>query len=165
MDLMFEGYGRYVDDYFVISLDKDKIVNSISIAKDYLKDNLEITLHPKKIYIQPSYYGVKFTGGVVKDERTYISNTILSNICMRIVELNKNFDIQGVINSLNSYWGFLKQHRTYTIKYNLVRILDNNFFNFIDYNSKKFKWKGYFDEYKTLIIKLNKYVRNKNQKN
>jgi hypothetical protein len=51
-ELKCKYYGRYVDDFIIVHKDKDYLVKLISIINSYLKENLKLTLHPKKIYLQ-----------------------------------------------------------------------------------------------------------------
>ena len=62
MSATYEGYGRYVDDFYVIDKDKEKILDGISVASAILKRGLGITLHPRKMYLQHYSKGVKFIG-------------------------------------------------------------------------------------------------------
>ena len=43
MNTRFEGYGRYVDDFYVISRDKREILSAIAGMKQWLKEHLGIT--------------------------------------------------------------------------------------------------------------------------
>lgn len=116
-DLMtknFICYGRYVDDFYIID-NKDRILNSINSIKDYLYNNLRITLHPDKIYIQHYTKGIKFTGMVVKKDRTYIGNATRSNFILKLKHFNYK-NINHFISSVNSYLGYCNHHRSYNIK-------------------------------------------------
>ena len=44
------GYGRYVDDFYVISTDKSLLLQMINPIKEYLLTK-KIKLHPQKINI------------------------------------------------------------------------------------------------------------------
>ena len=45
-------YGRYVDDFIIIHKNKDYVKSLVPIIRKYLKNELNLTLHPKKIYLQ-----------------------------------------------------------------------------------------------------------------
>lgn len=68
----FTYYGRYVDDFFVFSNKKNDLLCILPIIKKALKISLNITLHPKKIYIQHYTKGFKFIGAIIKPNREYI---------------------------------------------------------------------------------------------
>lgn len=45
-------YGRYVDDFIIGHPDKEFLKSLIPIISSFLLSNLQLTLHPKKIYMQ-----------------------------------------------------------------------------------------------------------------
>lgn len=121
----FGWYGRYVDDFYVLARDKKDILSAIPDMRKFLKEKVGVKLHPDKVYIQHYTKGCKFTGSVVKRERTYIGNTTVANIRKRISELNEWAEggrepcleeIEHFACCINSYFGFLKHHKTYAIK-------------------------------------------------
>lgn len=143
----FTYYGRYVDDFYIICRDKERIVNSVRQITNYLKYNLGITLHPKKIYIQHYSKGVKFIGAVVKRDRMYVANTTVSNVykCIHRYNNTEDGDYVAFIQSLNSYFGFLKHYCTYHIKRRICKLIDE-------------KWDKYFvvsDDYTMFKINTN----------
>lgn len=127
---MFIYYGRYVDDFFIISKDKDKILNAISYIKTKLHNNLNITLHPNKIYIQHYKKGVLFTGAVIKGKLLYTSNRTVCNFIKSIHKFNNLSEntnryteryINEFLSSINSYCGFLMHYDTYAIRRKLFK--------------------------------------------
>lgn len=139
----FMFYGRYVDDFFIISNDKEKIVSFISKMQKYLNDNLKVKLHQDKIYIQHYKKGVKFIGSIVKGNRMYISNSTVSNAYIMIHNNNKHINAENVehfVQSLNSYWGFLKHYRTFNIKNKLLKLINKDWFEYLSYNKKENKF-------------------------
>jgi hypothetical protein len=126
-------YGRYVDDMVIVHEDKEYLKSIISPIRKYLKDNLLLELHPKKIYLQSTEHGVSFLGAFIKHHRKYILNKTKGNFYKKIQEWNgllikdevgfvdkykRNF-----ISSTNSYLGMLGQHNTYKLR---ERILTQN---------------------------------------
>ena len=65
--LGYKHYGRYVDDFFlIITADEyQKAKRDIAKIEKFLKDNLYLTLHPKKRYFQSVDKGVAFLGAVI----------------------------------------------------------------------------------------------------
>ena len=113
-------YGRYVDDVFFVFKEKERLLESIPILKEYIKKVLHLDFHDDKIYIQNYKKGIKFVGGVVKQGRTYISNRTKENF-LRMVRgyVNKKvttYNINEFIQRFNSYLGFLKHTAGYNIK-------------------------------------------------
>ncbi|MBQ7074979.1 RNA-directed DNA polymerase [bacterium] len=59
-ELGIKYYGRYVDDFVLIHREKEVLKNLIPQMRNYLQQQLHLTLHPKKIYLQPVQHGVQF---------------------------------------------------------------------------------------------------------
>lgn len=160
----FKYYGRYVDDFFIVTRDKQEMISYIKDMRDYLWNNLQIRLHPDKVYIQHYTKGVKFIGSVVKKDRLYIANTTISNIYNCIRHLNESIDKDALyhfVSSLNSYFGFLKHHLTYAIKYRILKTIDKQWKEYmkVSLNLSKFSVNAEYD--KLIIIKnkiLNKEI-------
>ncbi len=124
-----EYYGRYVDDFVVVHTDKKFLLDLIPKIKSYLKDNLLLTLHPKKIYLQHYSKGVKFIGAVAKPDRTYVANRTKGNFYEKLTSFNKliHEDKNNAINNaehfvatVNSYLGFMIHYSTYKIRRKLI---------------------------------------------
>lgn len=65
--LGYSHYGRYVDDFFIIvpMSQRNQLLRDIEVIRQYLHDELKLTLHPKKQYKQPVSRGVSFIGAIV----------------------------------------------------------------------------------------------------
>ena len=59
-------YGRYVDDFVIIHPNKEYLKRLIPLLTSSLSTNLQLTLHPKKQYLQHYTKGVRFLGAVIK---------------------------------------------------------------------------------------------------
>lgn len=68
-ELGLKYYGRYVDDFFVVHESKEHLKELVSKIRKFLEDNLKLTLHPKKIYLQQAVKGVLFLGAFLKPHR------------------------------------------------------------------------------------------------
>ncbi|MGL5919144.1 MAG: reverse transcriptase/maturase family protein, partial [Bacteroidales bacterium] len=64
--LKIKHYGRYVDDFFLVHSSKEVLKDLIPRINEYLKCNLKLTLHPKKIYLQRAEHGIPYLGAVIK---------------------------------------------------------------------------------------------------
>lgn len=127
----FNGYGRYVDDFYIIDVDKQKIIDSIQYISKYLKTYREVTLHPHKQYIQHYSKGCKFIGSMVKMNRMYVGNYTVGRFYTKIkyfntmMEKDNNWldDIdnkKSFLSSINCYLGFARQYNSYKIKYKIL---------------------------------------------
>lgn len=117
-ELKFKHYGRYVDDFCIIDTDKERLKWAILKISAYLENELRITLHPKKIYLQPYENGVLFTGAYIKRHRTYASNRVKGNMGKRLNELKKEKepDLSALRATLNSYLGVMKHYKSFYIR-------------------------------------------------
>ena len=114
-DCGFKYVGRYVDDFYVISTDKQKLLNSVPRIREKLA-TIGLTLHPRKFYIQHYTKGVEFTGSVVKRDRVYTCNRNLKNFVMAVRRLNAAQtvpEMEHCVSSINSYLGLLRHNNEY----------------------------------------------------
>ncbi|MDD3793413.1 MAG: reverse transcriptase domain-containing protein [Candidatus Gracilibacteria bacterium] len=140
-ELKIKYYGRYVDDFVIIHKDKNYLKEVIKKINKYLKYNLLLNLHPKKIYLQDYTKGVLFLGVFIKPYRTYIRKRSIGYFYKKIEVLNKrleNNDLkidsklkQDFLSIINSYLGFLKHHKSYKKrKHLLLNQVSASFWNY-----------------------------------
>ena len=67
-------YGRYVDDAYIVSADREYLNNLIPEISSFLKEELGLKVHPYKTRIFDVYHGVEFLGAYIKPFRTYTSS-------------------------------------------------------------------------------------------
>lgn len=136
----FGYYGRYVDDFFVLADSSKEISGFIPQMASYLKDNLHVTLHQDKVYIQDTRNGVSFIGGVVRNHRMYVSNRTVSNVHKAMNRMNRQITSENAekfMQTMNSYFGFMKHYRSYRIKKRILKKIDTKWWKFIIYNKKR----------------------------
>ena len=105
--LGFRFYGRYVDDFYLVDADKEHLLNAIGKIRTFLREELCLTLHPRKVYLQPVCRGVKFLGAVLYPECRYPSSRTLSRYRYSLVEsLPSEKDLYRRKAVLDSYKGY-----------------------------------------------------------
>ena len=117
-ELGFKFHGRYVDDFYVIDTDKQKILAAMPKIRQYLAD-IGIRLHPDKFYLQHYSKGVRFVGSIVKFDRTYILNRTVEGLkrAVHMIGDSKTLTQLGRnVASANSYLGFMRHNTTYAIR-------------------------------------------------
>jgi len=142
-------YGRYVDDVVILHQNIEYLKSIIPLAKQYLRNELSLKLHPKKIYLQHFSKGVPFLGTVIKPYRIYIRNRIKGNFYQKIQYWN---DFLGerqarfgkketsiFLSGMNSYLGMMKHYNTYKLrKKMLIQNLSTHLWDYFyiskDYN-------------------------------
>jgi hypothetical protein len=138
---LFDGfYGRYVDDFYGLSLNKDTLLNASDIMRKKLSE-IGLILHPNKFYLQPIRHGCDFVGKMLKYDRIYTRNSTLANIYDKLKGLPYS---EKSFKTLNSYLGMFTNCNEYGIKEKLINLLDNSW-----------RANGYFDK------DLTKFIRNK----
>ena len=177
-ELGFKYYGRYVDDFYILSNNKDDLLNAIPKIKNKLKE-IGINLHPNKLYLQNIKNGVKFIGAVIKPNRVYAGKRTIGNLKYVLEKTSENFknkditieEVNKLVASFNSYMGFLKHHATFKIRKkiitgNLIKpfiskcYFDHNFSKMIPFQEYSYYNKGI--SYKELMINPDRISFNHN---
>jgi RNA-directed DNA polymerase len=142
-DLGIRFYGRYVDDFVIVHADREYLKSLIPIVKDYLELKLNLTLHPKKIYLQHYAKGIKYLGSVIKPHRTYIANRTKGNFYQAIERQNlvardhkpTKKEKEHFLSSMNSYLGIMKHHKTFFLRRDVItRNLSGWWWNYVYLN-------------------------------
>lgn len=133
--LHIKGYGRYVDDFYLIHHSKSYLKECLCIIKDYLsKYGLELN---EKTQILPMKNGIDFLGF-----HTYITDTgkVICKLRKRSKENMKcklrrlAQDYQNGLISLDKiieYYGSWRSHASYGNTYHLLRNMDDYFYKLI----------------------------------
>jgi len=115
-------YGRYVDDFYVVSNDKDYLRSLIPVVSAFLFSRLKLTVNQSKTQICNSDTGVAFIGAYLKPHRRYISRQTLRRIKKKLPKVLQSRNS----NQLNSYLGTLSHFSSYHLTKRLFFSLDGN---------------------------------------
>ena len=131
-------YGRYVDDFYIVSKNKSFLNNIAVLVDEFMKNTLYLELQRKKTIIVDSKYGVEFVGGFVKPYRTYLSNKTIKRMRRHLYTFQTYDTDKDVINMVNSYIGMFSHHKSNTVK---KEVMDkttrlNKYGKFIGYYEK-----------------------------
>jgi len=128
---LIKRYGRYVDDMVFVHADKEFLKSVVSKIAAYLRQELALELHPKKIYLQPFAKGVGFLGVFIKPWRIYIGQRTKRNFYAKAKRWNEMAEkkpglgdkeaAKKFIACLNSYLGIMKHYDTYRLREKIVR--------------------------------------------
>jgi hypothetical protein len=150
--LQFKYYGRYVDDFVIVHKNKEFLKRLIPKIRNYLQENLQLELHPKKIYLQHYLKGVEFLCAIIKPHRIYLKNRTKGSFYTTLQKWNNYIEnkpiltkqeIEKFVSSINSYHGISLQYNTFKLRKKMI--LKNMSVQFWDY--------VYFSDYKKLKIK------------
>ena len=121
-------YGRYVDDFVIVHPSLAYLKALIPKLSTFLQDELQLTLHPKKIHLQHYKKGVKFIGAVILPNRIYIANRTKGNFYNAITKQNKvvqnrkptKAEQEALLSSLNSYLGIMKHYQSFNLRKQMI---------------------------------------------
>ncbi|MBC8184239.1 group II intron reverse transcriptase domain-containing protein [candidate division KSB1 bacterium] len=127
-DLKKRYYSRYVDDFVIMHEDKEYLKKLIPKLSEYLQTELQVTIHPKKIYLQHYSKGVKFLGTVILPNRIYIADRTKGNFYNAIEKQNQiardhkptKEEQQSFQSSMNSYLGIMKHYKSYKLRKHMI---------------------------------------------
>lgn len=115
--LKMKHYGRYVDDFYVVSTNRKRLREIIPLIRYFLKKELHLELHMGKTQITSARHGVEFLGAFVKPYRTYISNQCLRRIRKKLCEHNRKKDWgKDPTHIVNSYLGMFSHYSSYRLR-------------------------------------------------
>ena len=116
-----KGYSRYVDDFVVFADSIREITTWRDRISIFLKNNLSLTLHPKKQQIQPCAHGIPFVGYFIKPWGLTVRRNVVKTMKRKIYEFNKKQDVEHAVQSLNSYLGHLGKAKTNRLRKHLIK--------------------------------------------
>lgn len=114
-ELKCRHYGRYVDDAYVVSCDKERMKAIVPKIQSFLGMSLGLELHMGKLSVKNAEYGTEFLGAFVKPYRIYASNACLHRMERNIGNMDMK-DSGSVYRSVNSFLGVLSHYKTYRIR-------------------------------------------------
>lgn len=154
--LGFEHYVRYVDDFAIVHNDKQRILDAVPLFRKFLKDELHITLHPDKKYIQRVDRGIKFVGSQLKYSRKYVANRTCGRFYQTIMKFNRiarrDKCLENLLDfraSMNSYLGLFQHGENYATKRRLINKLNKKWYKYV-----------YFAEHFDKVVIKNRYLIN-----
>lgn len=134
-----EEYGRFVDDFAIMSYDKDRLLRLLHDSRVFLRERLRLTLHPDKIELTRASQGLRFCGYIIRPNRIYVGRRTVGNMRRMIARYNKHGgDTDAMIRSYNSYMGFLRVGNSYNIRRRMWLAIDNKD-NIVNINNIKLR--------------------------
>jgi hypothetical protein len=117
-------YARYVDDFVIVHRDKNLLKSLIPRIRFFLKEELKLTLHPKKIVLQDYRKGIKYIGAYLLPDRIYSDKRTKGNFYHLIDQWNAIIrarklspeEIRHFQSSVNSYLGFMRHYKTFCLR-------------------------------------------------
>lgn len=130
---------RYVDDFVILSPQRELAAGMVAMARTWLCGNLRLTLHPRKVCVQQVRRGMRFTGMFVKNGLILPSRRLIEG-AYRLARGSRGMSREKVAGRMNSRFGLMVHCRSYMLRRRLWRVLaanDNG--RFICINHRKLK--------------------------
>lgn len=120
-ELKAKYYGRYVDDFVLIDESKSHLLRQKELIVIYLKETLDLDIHPSKQYIQHYRKGFSFLGAYIKPFRRYVGARTVKNFNLLLHEKEWIGGMNLITGAGNekrreqiiSYFGLMKHFKTY----------------------------------------------------
>lgn len=120
--LLFERYIRYVDDFIILSEDKENLKETVDRIGCFLNEKLQLSLCKDKTILQPTGRGIDFLGYYVKPTHTLVRQKVVKRFKDKLYKKRNPDDglfFASDIPMIKSYLG----HFVHANSYNLVRKL------------------------------------------
>lgn len=105
-------YGRYVDDFYVVSGSREWLRSIIPQVRRFLDEELDLTLHEGKVRISSVSQGVEFLGAYLKPHRRYVSNLTLRRMERKLPTLAFETEPERLRSRCASFRGVLSHYKT-----------------------------------------------------
>ena len=112
--LKCKHYGRYVDDAYVVSSDKQWLLDLIPQMDDYLRRHLNLEIHRGKTHLHQVRHGVEFLGGFILPGRTYMSHAAVRRLRQNVDNLKGNGPAR-LYRSINSMLGVMSHFNNHRL--------------------------------------------------
>lgn len=139
-ELHCKHYGRYVDDAYIVSPDKDWMLSLVPKIRHFLKVELGLDLHMGKLHVCNVAHGVEFLGAYVKPYRIYVSNQSLRRVRQNLNEIDFT-DPEKVFRTVNSYLGMFIHYASYNLRHELF--MHSDFLKIAPYDEGMTKMKKF----------------------
>jgi len=120
-ELKAKYYIRYVDDFVILYNNKQILKEYKLKIQEFLKNNLNLELHPDKSRIILLYKGIDFLGFRVFQKHILLKNGNIKKIKSKIKKI-KNYD--KLMDSIEGFLACANFANCYKLKLNLMKNLD-----------------------------------------
>ncbi len=125
-NLKIKYYVRYCDDFIVLDKNKDFLIDLVPKIGKFLREELHLELHPRKVEIRKNTWGIDFLGYNVLPHYRVIRTKTRKRIMRKIIEAKKQLD-KNLITAdyfqrlISSYKGILAHCKGYKIVKNIKK--------------------------------------------
>ena len=124
----------------IISKEKNRLINSISLIKEKLKETHQ-EINKKKTKLETAYHGVPFLGKVSYPYGYQKPNKqVIIRICQKAKEVKNNYG-ENLLANINSQIRSLKNYNSKKLIYNYINILPKDIKNILYFDNNEYKLK------------------------
>jgi len=138
-------YLRYVDDFLLLSKDKEELKQWRNLISEFLEGNLGLELNHKKQILQTTDKGINWLGYIVKPNYILVRRRVIKSLKNRLFRFNQALAgytegdpplelVQKMLAIINSYFGHLRHADTFKLRKHLF---ENNFHKLTEYIEPK----------------------------
>ena len=117
-------YGRYADDFVIVHPDREYLRELVPLLERFLRDELGLTLHPRKRWLQHYARGVSFLGVFIRRDAVFAGRRTKEGLYRTVGRWNalaqeralERCDLEAFRSSVNSYWGLMRHHSSYRLR-------------------------------------------------
>ncbi|MCK4824132.1 hypothetical protein KA005_50735 [bacterium] len=115
--LKVKFYIRYVDDFVILSRDREELSEWKEKIRDFLKFELNLKLHPKRMRLQPISNGIDFLGYITRRNYILVRRRVINNMKMKLKCFGepKYKTWKALRDSIQSYLGHFKWANSYSL--------------------------------------------------
>ena len=116
-------YVRYVDDFVLLSQNKDELVYWQGAIDRFVQDRLSIVLHPVRRKLLPVSNGIDFLGYVIRHNYILVRRRVVNNLKTQIKAFKqaKVKDWKKFQDTIASYIGHLKWANSFKLRSKLLK--------------------------------------------
>ncbi len=112
-ELRIKHYIRYADDFVIFGENEEYLVKVLQNIKDFLREKLQLELHPYKVSIETLASGVDFLGWVHFSRHRVIRTTTKKRM---VRNLKRKLGSEGYEATRESYLGMLRHGNAYELQ-------------------------------------------------
>ncbi|HOX55185.1 MAG TPA: reverse transcriptase/maturase family protein [Candidatus Omnitrophota bacterium] len=106
-------YLRYVDDFVLLSRDKEELIDWQGKIEGFLKEELGLHLHPKRRKLQAVSNGINFLGYIIRPQYILVRRRVINNLKTKLREFKHC--PEKLRQSISSYLGHFQWANSYRL--------------------------------------------------
>lgn len=129
--LKAKRYGRYMDDMVLLHESKSVLLEWKQQITDFLQEHLQLTLHPKKLYLQPASKWLPFLWYRIFPRGFCLGKRTIARRWAKTHTRNKTLkpNLESIRSSSNSYLWMARHGKNYSLRKMMIQKLKSKISN------------------------------------